>query len=64
MPVTCTDLQAQEDGLRIVEVRIVRAEKEPPPEAKAGLDNLLSRWLVRAYLQRHGSKPEVKEKTA
>ena len=48
-------------GLAIERVEVVRAECPPSPEAKTNLDNLLSRWLVRAYLQKHGRKPEAKE---
>ena len=47
--------------LPIERVEVVRAEDPPPPEARANLDNLLSRWLVRAYLRKHGREPTVKE---
>jgi len=50
-------------GMAIERVAFVRADNPPSPEAKTSLDNLLTRWLVRAYLQKHGSKPEVKEAT-
>ncbi|HHN46958.1 MAG TPA: hypothetical protein ENN09_05905 [Planctomycetes bacterium] len=43
----------------IERVEVVRADSPPSPEARANLDSLLSRWLVRAYLRKHGRKPEV-----
>lgn len=42
-------------------MEVLRPDSPPPPETKAALDNLLARWLVRAYLRKHaGAEPDRK----
>jgi len=44
-------------------MEVVRSDSPPPPEAKVALDNLLARWLVRAYLWKHaGTEPDRKRR--